>query len=110
MPCRCCTCSTGALSTCRTSRCASRLPWAAPLRHRAECVQQLADGAALAQDFTGLTTLLATGNRIRQVEGLHVLANLLHLDLGHNQLSVVDGLQSLPRLEVLVSVGQPVPF
>ena len=57
-----------------------------------------------------MTTLLATGNRIRQTEGLHALTNLLHLDLGHNQLSVVDGLQSLSRLEVLVSVGKPLLF
>ena len=57
-----------------------------------------------------MTTLLAAGNRIRQIEGLHALTNLLHLDLGYNQLSVADGLQSLPRLEVLVSVAQAVPF
>ena len=55
-----------------------------------------------------MTTLLATGNRIRRIEGLHALANLLCLDLGHNQLSVVDNLQSLPRLEVLVSAEQTV--
>ena len=57
-----------------------------------------------------MTTLLAAGNRIRQIGGLHTLTSLLHLDLGYNQLSVVDGLQSLPRLEVLVSVAQAVPF
>ena len=57
-----------------------------------------------------MTTLLAAGNRIRQIEGLHALTKLLHLDLGYNQLSVADGLQSLPRLEVLVSVAHNVPF
>ncbi len=51
-----------------------------------------------------MTTILAPGNQIRQIEGLHALTNLLHLDLGCNRLSVVDGLQSLPRLEVLVSL------
>lgn len=111
VPCLCCTCSTGALSTCKTSRCASRPPWAGPLCTIVQDVQQQqVNGAALAQDFTGVTRLLAAGNRIRQVEGLHALTNLLHLDLGYNQLSAADGLQSLPRLEVLVSVAQTVLF
>lgn len=55
------------------------------------------------QVFTGVTTLLAVGNRIKQVKGLHALSNLSHLDLSHNQLTVVDGLRTLVRLEVLVS-------
>ena len=72
--------------------------------------QQQVNGASHAQDFTSVTTLLAAGNRIRQIEGLHALTSLLHLDLAYNQLSAVGDLRSLPRLEVLVSLAQTVPF
>ncbi|KAK9840763.1 hypothetical protein WJX81_003132 [Elliptochloris bilobata] len=53
------------------------------------------------EEFTGVTSLLAVGNQISQVQGLHALSDLRHLDLAHNKLSVADGLQLLARLEVL---------